>query len=220
MSRIRPLSKSLKASLARATETYQGQLDQPAVRYLEGRGLSSPAIRTLRLGVVRSPLPGHESYVGRLAVPYIGPRGNVADVRFKCIEDHSCKEVGCAKILGLPGVETRVYNTRSLSAPTDYIFLAEGEPDVWTYEECGWPAVGIPGAHSWKRHHARMLAGFSKVVLLAHGDDAGKQFADKVARALPTTCHVKVAPAGKDANAIFLESGKEGLKAFFQEEDE
>lgn len=208
---IEPLSRSLKASLARATETYSSQLDQRALDYLDSRGLaSSRVIETHRLGVVRSPLPSHEQYEGRLVIPYIGPKGNTYDVRFKCIEDHDHKDVGCAKMLGLPGLRTRMFNTQALAAPTDYIFLAEGEPDAMTYTACGWPAVGIPGANAWEPHHARMLSGFGKVALIAHGDDAGRKLAHAVRRSLPGS-NVVVVAEGEDANSLYMKGGKQAL---------
>ena len=214
---IPPLSKSLKSSLSKAAQEYHGQLDADAISYLESRGLAAPrVIETHRLGVVRSPLPSHEQYEGRLVIPYIGPKGNTYDVRFKCIEDHDHKNVGCAKMLGLPGLRTRMFNTQALAAPTDYIFLAEGEPDAMTYTACGWPAVGIPGVESWHPHHARMLSGFGKVILLAHGDDAGRKLASKVQKALPV-CHVMVAGEGQDANSLYVQGGKDAIKALINE---
>lgn len=218
---IVPLSKSQKASLERATATYQDQLDDHGLAYLESRGLgSSHVIETHRLGVVRSPLPGHEAYTGRLVIPYVGPTGNIYDVRFRCLAGHDCKEAGCPKILGLPGAQLRMYNTQALASSEDTIYLAEGEPDTMTWTACGVPSVGIPGIEAWHPHHSRMLAGFSKVVLLAHGDDAGRKLASKVGRALPSTCHVMVAPTGDDVNSLYLKRGREGLLAFVNERDE
>ena len=116
-----PLSRLQRESLERATEEYQAQLtaDTRAQEYLASRGLATVTDR-LRFGSVLSPRPDHPSWVvGRLAIPFIGPRGNVYDMRFRCMESHDCKTVGHAKYLpAQEGVPTRLYNVRSLTAPT------------------------------------------------------------------------------------------------------
>lgn len=217
-----PLSRSRKASLARAAETYHAQLehDVKGMEYLAGRGLSSRSIETLRLGVVRSPLAGDDRYAGRLAIPYIGPRGNVYDLRYRCIEDHDCKEADCPKYLGYPDVKTRMYNVQALKAPTDYLLLTEGELDAATLVECGWPAVGIPGANAWHPHYSRMLSGFSRIVLIADGDDAGRKLASTVSRALPAQVRVIMCYQGQDVNSTFTEHGKQGLVDLLREDEE
>jgi DNA primase len=161
---------------------------------------------------------------GRLAIPFIGPRGNVYDIRFRCIEDHDHKdsEVRCPKYLGSDGVETRMFNTRALLAPTDYIFVCEGELDAATLTACGWPAVGIPGAHAWKLHYSRMLAGFSRVILVADADEAGKKLAVKFRKALPSSGSVILCKYenARDVNEVFVQYGKDGLAALLRGEDD
>ena len=213
-----PLSSSQKRSLASAAEAYHSQLDDQALAYLETRGLaSSHAIETLRFGVVRSPRPEHMRMAGRLAIPYIGPKGNVYAMVFRCIEDHDCKEVGCPKYLALDG-ERRMFNTRALVAPTNYLFVTEGELDAATLTVCGWPAVGIPGANAWKPHYGRMMAGFQSVILFADGDDAGDKLAHAFRRALPSVGRVIICES--DVNDTFTRQGKEGLAALLKEEGE
>jgi DNA primase len=216
-----PLSSGQKRTLAGAAKAYHDQLaaDSEAQEYLEARGLL-PAIETLRFGVVRSPHPEHASMTGRLAIPFIGPRGNVYDIRFRCIQQHDCKEEHCPKYLGIDGVETRIYNTQALMAPTDYLFVTEGELDAATLVVCGWPAVGIPGAQAFKPHYPRMMAGFSKVVLLADGDKAGKDLASKFRRALPASGVVILWGQGDDTNSVFVREGKEGIQRVLKESDE
>jgi DNA primase len=159
----------------------------------------------------------------RLAIPFIGPKGNVYDIRFRCISDHDHKdsEVRCPKYLGTDGTETRIYNSRALTAPTDYIFVCEGELDAATLTVCGWPAIGLPGANSWKKHYPRLFSGFSKVVLVADGDDAGHKLASTFRRALPSSGRVILCGTGDDVNSVFVREGKEGLMSLLKgEEDE
>lgn len=218
-----PLSRGQKKSLASAAETYHEQLDDRALEYLEARGLASPhAIETLRFGVVRSPRPEHTMMRDRLAIPFIGPKGNIYDIRFRCMDphDHKDSEVKCPKYLGTDGVETRLYNARSLVAPTDYIFVAEGELDAATLTVCGWPAVGLPGANAWKKHYPRLFAGFSKVILVADGDDAGRKLASTFRRAMPSVGRVTLCGSGDDVNSIFVREGKEGLQKLLKGEED
>jgi DNA primase len=205
MSLLPPSSPSLKRSLANATAEYQQQLQQdgPAHAYLEARGLS-PVTSSLRFGVVRSPLAGHERYRGRLAIPFLGPTDNVYDIRYRCIDGHG--EEGhpdeCPKYLGSDGVRTRIYNARALTASADYIFITEGELDAATLTVCGWPAIGIPGAQAWKAHYPRLVAGFSQVVVVGDGDKAGRDFARKVSESLPDARMI-VMLDGLDVNSVF-----------------
>ena len=222
-----PSSASLKRSLASAAREYHEQLltDPEGLAYLAERGLgSSPAIEALRFGVVRSPRPEHEMMAGRLVIPFIGPAGNVYDLRFRCIEDHDHKdsEVKCPKYLGSDGVETRMYNVRALLAPTDYILVTEGEMDAATLTACGWPAVGIPGANAWKPHFGRMLSGFSRVILLADADEAGKKLAAKFRKALPSSGRVIVCKHedARDVNEVYVRYGKDALAALLRGEDD
>lgn len=218
---LRPLSTSRRALLEKSTARYQGQLDQAAHAYLDARGLgSSRCIETLRFGVVRAPLKGHELYVGRLVIPYIGPGGNVYHLRFRCIEHGDCKSVGCSKYLGLPGEQSRIYNTRALTASTRSLIITEGELDAATVNMCGWPAIGVAGSDSWHAHYPRVVAGFESIVILADGDKPGQAFAKKVAATLPQDYRIILFPPGEDVNSIYVAEGKRGLEEMFSERDE
>ena len=218
---LRPLSSSRRTHLERATARYQGQLDQPALAYLEGRGLgSSQSIETLRFGVVRSPLKDHEQYVGRLVIPYIGPRGNVYHLRFRCIEHSDCKLVGCSKYLGLPGEPSRIYNTRALTATTRSLIITEGELDAASVNLCGWPAIGIPGTDSWQPHYPRVVAGFENIIIPCDGDEPGRKFAKRVAASLQQDYRIIPLPPGEDVNSIYIRNGRDGLERMLTSKDE
>lgn len=214
-----PLSASQRGSLARSTEAYHAQLDDAARAWLAGRGLSGRSTETHRLGVVRAPLKGDEQYIGRLAIPYLGPKGNVYGVNYRCMEDHHCKDSGCHKYMKPADLPSRMFNTRALLAETDYIFVTEGEIDAVSITACGWPAVGMPGANTFSGRHARMLAGFSKVVLLADPDDAGRKLASTFIRLLPASGVVMMCQyrEARDLNDILRLYGAEGVREFLKE---
>lgn len=205
-----PLSDLQRSTLERATQRYAEALDDRTVEYLRSRGLLEVA-SSLRFGTVVDPEPEHTEFVGRLAIPYLGPRDNVYGMKFRCIEDHVCKDVGCKKYMNVHGFSLKPYNTRALVAPTDYIFVQEGELDAATIEACGWPAIGLPGASDWKAHYPRMLADFNRVIHISDGDDAGKALGRKILDTMPSVATVIVAAIGEDVNSTYVKGGKDAL---------
>ncbi len=65
------------------------------------------------------------------------------------------------KYLGISGALIRLFNLRAIAEAEDLICITEGEIDAISLESVGLPAVGVPGANSWKRHHARLFNGFT-----------------------------------------------------------
>lgn len=205
-----PNPPNQKAHLLLAMETYHADLDERTLDYLGRRGLAGVA-ESLKFGTVLNPLHDHTQARGRLAIPYIGPSGAPYYVKFRCIEDHECDEAGHPKYLNISAT-LRPYNTRALTAPTDYIFLTEGELDAATIEACGWPAVGLGGANEFKSHYSRMLSGFSKPVLLADGDEAGERLAARFRKHMPSHAIVIVSEIGMDVNSTYVQGGKAALE--------
>lgn len=197
--------------LAQAASQYQADLaaDTAAQEYLTNRGFGEQVANTYRLGVVRTPAQGHEGFRGRLALPYLTPAG-VVNFRFRCLRQHSCKEADCRKYLGLEGFETNLYNVLDLAKPGDTICVTEGELDCITLSMAGIPAVAVPGATNFKKHHARCLDDFARVLVLGDPDTAGSGLNKKLVndvRAIPIRM-----PKGMDCNDVFRESGAEGLR--------
>src|SRR5574342_65031 len=167
------LSKEQKLYLERATLTYAENLDD-AAGWLAGRGVDLEFARSVGLGVVRNPLPGHEPAVGRLAIPYFTDAGPVA-IAFRCMESHNCKEIQHhSKYWKRKGSEVRLYGVQSASWADDWIVVTEGEIDALTWQQIGVPAIGVSGAESWKEHYVNVFEDFSRVYLAEDGDDAGK----------------------------------------------
>lgn len=199
------LSKSQKESLEKATAHY-GQYVPLAEEYLLTRGITLQDAHTARLGLVAEPLAGHEQFAGRLAIPYLTPTG-VVDIRFRAINGEE------PKYMGMPGTETRLYNVQSLEIAKDYIAVCEGEIDALTlYYKCGIPAVGVPGANSWKRHYTRILQDFETIYVFADGDQPGSDFAKKLAREIQGVVVINM-PDTEDVNSMFLKHGQQ----YFQE---
>jgi DNA primase len=158
------------------------------------------------LGIVKDPLPGHESYKGRLAIPYITPSG-VVDIRFRSINDNPDEP----KYMGIPGAKTTMFNAQAVLTADSYICVTEGELDtVVLSAKTSHPSIGIPGVNNWKPFYAKILDDFETVIVLADGDNAGLEFGKKLSRELPNVNLLQM-PEGHDVNSIIIQEGKEWI---------
>ena len=195
------LSNSHRQFLLQATHQYASQIHL-ATEYLATRNLSVEEAQRFHLGVVKDALPGHEQYLGRLAIPYITPSG-VVDIRFRALGDVD------PKYMGMPGAKTSMFNAQTVLTASDYICVTEGEIDCITVSvKTTHPAVGIPGANNWKPFYSKILDDFDTVIVLADGDSAGMDFGKKVSRELGNVNIVQM-PEGHDVNSIVMLEGAE-----------
>jgi len=197
------LSSSQRQYLQRATQQYATTIEQ-ATDYLQTRGLLVEEVGRFLLGVVTNPLPGHEAFINRLAIPYMTASG-VVDIRFRAMNGEE------PKYMGMQGVKTTIYNTPAFFIDSKYICITEGEIDCLTISvKTKHPTIGIPGANSWKSHYSKILDDYETVIVLADGDNAGSEFAKKIAREVPGTKILSL-PEGEDVNSIFVQQGKDWL---------
>lgn len=205
-----------------AASQYQTDLssDTHAQGYLTSRGLGPQAAGTFRLGVLRNPLPGHETYRGRLSIPYITPSG-VVTFAFRCLEDHVCKdtvlgynnegkEIRCKKYRAPEGMDRTLYNVGDFKRDTDSVYICEGEIDTLTLSLCGYAAIGMPGVKNWKPQFTRCFADAGEIFCVADGDDAGY----KMGRFLAAEVRARVIrpPRGEDINSMFVKGGEDGIR--------
>lgn len=178
--------------------------------WFESRGFSPETVKEFRLGVVENPLPDHEKYEGKLCIPYLDRAGRVLKVRFRCLEDHGdkkCKDFGHGKYLDLPHEHARTFNTKAVFEANEEIHCAEGELDAVTLSQLGYPAIALPGAQQWQRHHSKMLAGFERIYCWGDPDTAGADFNEAITRSMRSAQAVKLR---QDINDTYL---SEGVKA-------
>ena len=195
------LSSSHRQFLLQATHQYASQIHL-AAEYLATRNLSVEEAQRFHLGVVKDALPGHEQYIGRLAIPYITPSG-VVDIRFRAIGNAD------PKYMGMPGAKTSMFNAQVVLTASDYICVTEGEIDCITMSvKTNHPSIGIPGANNWKPFYSKILDDFDTVIVLADGDSAGMDFGKKVSRELGNVNIVQM-PEGHDVNSIVMLEGAE-----------
>ena len=197
------LSTSQRNFLLQATQRYAAAIEK-AEPYLLSRQLSVDEARVFHLGVVEDPLPGHEPYKGRLAIPYITPSG-VVDIRFRALGNDD------PKYMGLVGAKTTMFNTQACFVADKYICVTEGEFDcIMMSSKTVHPTVGIPGANNWKPHYAKILDDFDIVIVLADGDAAGLEFGKKISRELGNVNIVSM-PEGEDVNSMMIKQGSDWL---------
>jgi DNA primase len=209
---VRLLSPEQRSWVERLVSGSQRDLaaDTAAQGYLTKRGFTAAVAAQWRLGLLTSPPVGAERYRGRLVIPYLTPSG-VVNARFRCLQQHSCKDAGHGKYIGLEGFETNLFNVMDLNAPGDAICVTEGELDAITLSMCGIPAVAVPGATNWKDHFGRCLDDFTKIFVLGDGDDAGRGLNKRLINGVRAT-PVRM-PKGEDCNSLYLKGGANALRS-------
>lgn len=207
------LSKERRNYLEKAWATYSPHLDD-AGAWLERRGISLEFAASVGLGVVKDPLPGHESARGYLAIPYLTDAGPV-NFNMRCIQDHNCKEISYhSKYWRAKGSGVNLYGVQSAAQAADWIVVTEGEIDALTWQQIGVPAIGIPGAENWKEHWSNVFEDFSRVYLAEDGDGAGKDLWNAMTEHIDQSNTLVVRmkmPDGEDSNSMYLKSGKDYL---------
>jgi DNA primase len=197
------LSGSQKNFLLQATQRYAAKIEL-ATEYLLNRQLSVEEASIFHLGVVDDPLPGHDAYKGRLAIPYITPSG-VVDIRFRAMHNED------PKYMGLVGAKTTMFNTQACFVADKYICVTEGEFDcIMMSVKTMHPTIGIPGANNWKPHYAKILDDFDTVIVLADGDAAGLEFGKKISRELGNVNIISM-PEGEDVNSMMIKKGSDWI---------
>jgi hypothetical protein len=195
------------------TGRYQSNL-YVAAEYLVGRGITEDTAVTARLGVVDEPVHGdNESAFNRLSIPYI-TRSGVVDLRYRCIREHACGEVGCPKYLGRQGSNLRIFGVEALVSAGNAIGVTEGELDALILRQLGYPSVGLPGAESWKRHWSRLFEDFQRIVVFGDGDSAGRRFIKKMMDEFPQSVEGAQLPDGEDVNSMYLKEGSEYFERY------
>jgi DNA primase len=201
-------TKKRREYVEKAVAQYTAKLDA-VTPYLESRGISVDTARKWRLGYVETALPGHEDFVGRLAIPYLTPAGPLC-IKFRCVEAHDCKGAGCVKYLGEAN-ENRLFGVWNFRHDEPVIHICEGELDAVVATQAGVRAVGVPGATQWRTYWDHLFEGYDEVVLLRDGDAAGRKMSDYLAGRLANLRVVKM-PEGEDVSSFVQKNGGAALK--------
>lgn len=202
-------NKKRRDFLERATTEYHDSLAE-AVPYLESRGVTVETATKWRLGFVADPLPGHEEFKRRLAIPYLTPAGTVL-FKFRCIDHADCKSMGCVKYLGEHGEQPRVFGVWNLRHDASSILLCEGELDTIVATQAGLRAIGVPGATQFRDYWLHLFEGYEEVLIARDGDSAGREMACLWQGRLAQSRVAKM-PEGEDLASVFCKFGAEALR--------
>lgn len=198
--------------LEEATAAYQESLasSPEGMAYLAGRGLSENAVRTARLGLCSTPLPGHEPFSHMISIPYVTPAG-VRGFKFRQMGD------ALPKYNAPMGQRTRLYNVMALQDATETIAVCEGEFDAMLLTHMvGVPACGVSGSNNWKPHYPRVLRGFTNILVVTDNDakedgkNPGQDLASRILTDIPHARNVLL-PPGMDVNEFYMSEGKDAV---------
>lgn len=225
-------SAAQRTSLAELVSQYHANLTDggAAARYLSERGLYRSAIDKFQLGYTGDT---GDKAAHRLAIPYLTPAGPW-QIKYRCIQDHDCKDNGHVKYLNTDGSQQRLFNAQTLLTASR-VAIVEGEIDAISIEMCGVPAVAYPGADSWKAHPywSWCFDSLDEVVVIADGDppeknprnkdkqpggegwidigvgeDSARRVVTALEQAIPDLdVRLEVMPLGHDTNSFINEFG-------------
>jgi len=127
----------------------------------------------------------------RLVMPYTGTDGQELACRYR----YALK--GKDRFRWRRGSKVHPYGLWRLddARGAGYLYLVEGESDAQTLWHYDLPALGIPGASTWKAEWAEYLDGLTIYVWQEPGQ-GGDTFVGKIGESLPDA-HVIVAPEGR-----------------------
>jgi hypothetical protein len=208
------LSASQRSTLDRAAATYAADVHL-AAEFLAARGITEAAARSSLLGVVSEPVTyEHKRFRGRLSIPFVTPAG-VVQMRFRCLEDHDCRDEGHGKYDSPGGLPTRLYNVAALHSDGNTVGITEGELDaVVATHVLGLPSVGVPGIKNWKPHFARCFADYEEVLVFADHDEdeeKGLKHARRAVKEIPGA-RLVLPPLGLDLTEWVVRDGAEAVR--------
>lgn len=123
------------------------------------------------------------TYAGATAlrIPYKGEDGEEKAVRFRVALHQSAG--GENRFKWRKGSKLTLYGLWRLEEAkrADYVLLVEGESDCHTLWFHGYPALGVPGASSWRGEWADHLDGIEKAYAVVEPDAGGEAFWEKLA---------------------------------------
>jgi hypothetical protein len=122
-------------------------------------------------------------YMGKPAVriSYLKGDGSEGAVRFRLALEKSPQ--GDSRFRWHKGSKPCLYGLWQLEQVREagYVFLVEGESDCHTLWHYGFPALGVPGASSWRGEWADALDGIEKIYALVEPDPGGEAFWKRLA---------------------------------------
>jgi hypothetical protein len=133
--------------------------------YATAKKLTMPFLS--KLGIRQFHLGGKPA----VAMPYFDSDGKESAARFRLAMDKQSERFRWRK-----GSKPSLYGLWQMSkfVGKKYIFIPEGESDSQTLWFHGIPALGLPGANSWREEWADALEGFDRIYVPIEPDKGGE----------------------------------------------
>jgi hypothetical protein len=116
------------------------------------------------------------------------------------------------------GSRVGVYGVDAIHEARNVLHITEGEFDRMILVQSGLPAIGFPGASTFRGYHGRMLAGFNRIWVWGDPDQAGAEFIQKVTNRLPRSAKGVKLRAG-DVTDTYLAGGVKTLYSLVEGEE-
>jgi hypothetical protein len=189
----------------RCTSTAPAQHAGVTVSQLaEAKGFSAEEL--LELGV------SDTSFMGSPAVriPYLDERGEETTYSLRIALE------GKDRFHAPAGSKRELYglNWLPIARDQDRVILVEGETDCWTSWAHGLPAIGVPGATTWREDWAEQFDGISRIFVVKEPDQGGTALVEATERSFGNRLRVVKLPA-KDTNEFYLQD-REGFPGRFE----
>lgn len=208
-------------------------LEQEGLRYLSGRGIDPDAARGMGVGFLRP-----ETYEGLYKVlvslhgrsalrrsglshfflfskeglsfllfPYYTGK-QIHLIKARCLLTKEEADQRGVRRFAATEAAAFLYNQEVIPS-SSYLYLCEGEIDTLTMIQRGYPAIGVPGAGSFRAEWFALLAGKHVVLCLdndAAGEKASAGFHEEFSKQGVTHSRYPL-PEGMDINQYFTEGG-------------
>ena len=195
-----------KSLAAKAAGLHDNLANVVAVQsYLDTRGISSVVAEMFQLGATEDG--------SRLSIPYL-TRNGVVQIKYRCTagHDHKSPDVSCTKYYGEAGCGYHLYNAPALIGAGELVVVTEGELDsVMVHAYTGIPAVAYPGVKNWNPNWRYCFEGVDEVVVVADGDDVGRNAALQIAKKIGQAARVVDLGDGDDASAYIQREGAQNF---------
>ena len=191
-----PQSKMGAAAGTNGAATAPDAVGLTLADYATAKKLTMPFLS--KLGIRQFHLLGKPA----IAMPYFDSDGKESAARFRLAMDKQSDRFRWRK-----GSKPSLYGLWQLSKFSDkkYIFIPEGESDSQTLWFHGIPALGLPGANSWKEEWADALVGFERIYVPIEPDKGGEAVLRWLAKSkIRERVRLVKLDAAKDVSELYL----------------
>jgi CHC2 zinc finger len=191
--------------------TAQPRLGCTLAQYAQAKGLPLDFLRGLGLSDM--------TYLGAPAirVPYLAADGTTTAVRFRTALSKAAG--GDQRFAWKSGDKPSLYGLQRLveARAVGWLVLVEGESDTHTLWLHGFPALGLPGASTWRSEWAELLEGVERIYVVIEPDQGGRAMRDWLATS-PIRERVRLivmTEVVKDPSALYLSDSEHFAECFW-----